>query len=484
MAVDKRKVFTALNYKPHSRQWLFHDSPARFRTPVCGRRYGKSTMSGMDAVPEMLNGWQTRGWICGPTYDLGEKEFRVMWDALIRKAGLGKDKRVKKAYNKKSGDMYIELPWQARVEVRSADHPASLVGEALNWVIMSEAAKHKSDTFERYIRPALADFRGWATFPTTPEGYNWLYDIWAIGQNPAEKDYESWRYPSWENPYVYPEGRNDPEIKLLERTVAREYFDQEIAADFTSFRGKIFGEWDETLHVGDVEFDPALPNYIAFDWGFTNPLAAIEFQVTPSDEIRIWREHYRSYTILEDHIRLLKTRPNPPGYHLDMAFGDAADPEAVEVISRYLVGCWADPDAKVNWRAGIDLIKKFLKPHDTGLVDEFDAPIYRTHFKVDFNCNNFRREMNNYKAPDGVKERNAREIGNQKEDHGIDAIRYALMMLFELGAKHHLAETFEEPRTREVVGPDYMADPKRLMRPEFSTVAENPTFFSLAGQEF
>ena len=169
----KAKYFQTIGYTPHPKQWLYHNSEARFRVPVCGRRFGKSMMAGKDLQPDLFLPNQ-RFWIVGPTYDLGEKEFRVIWDDLIIAQELGKDKRIKKAYNKRSGDMYIEFPWKTRLEVRSADHPENLVGEALNGVIVSEAAKHKVDTWERYIRPALADKQGWATFPTTPEGQNWL----------------------------------------------------------------------------------------------------------------------------------------------------------------------------------------------------------------------------------------------------------------------------------------------------------------------
>src|SRR5690606_31962443 len=125
----------------------------------------------------------------------------------------------------------------------------NLVGEALDWVIMSEAAKHKAETWERFIRPALADKRGGADFPTTPEGYNWLYQLWMFGQNKEMPDYESWRFPSWANNVVYPGGEDDPEIKLLKQTMAPETFLQEIAADFGSFTGKIYPEWDVQKHV-------------------------------------------------------------------------------------------------------------------------------------------------------------------------------------------------------------------------------------------
>src|SRR3954469_14710548 len=246
--IDRNAFFKQVGYEPHREQRWFHDSKARFKVPVCGRRFGKSKMAGSDLEPKLFEP-KKMFWIIGPTYDLAEKEFRVIWDDLIIGMKMGRDKRIKKAYNKKQGNMWIEFPWQTRLEVRSADHPENLVGEALDHAIMSEAAKHKLETWERFIRPALADKRGSADFPTTPEGFNWLYTQWMLGQDPDFPDYESWRFPSWDNSAVYPGGYDDPEIQLLLRTMRAEQFLQEIAADFSSFVGKIYPEWDITKHV-------------------------------------------------------------------------------------------------------------------------------------------------------------------------------------------------------------------------------------------
>lgn len=439
-AIDKRAFFNRINYTPHPQQLLYHNSNARFRLPNCGRRFGKSTMAARDREPSLFLPGQL-GWIVGPTYDLGEKEFRVMWQDLIIGQQLGRDKRIKRAYNKKQGNMFIEFPWNTRVEVRSADHPENLVGDALDWVILSEAAKHKPETWERFIRPALADKRGGADFPTTPEGFNWVYELWMYGQDVDMPDYESWRFPSWANTAIYPEGEDDPEIRLLKKTMRPEAFLQEIAADFSSFVGKIYPEWDIQKHVKNVRFNPAWPNYIAFDWGYTNPLAAIEFQVSPNDEIFIWREHYLGYTTVNEHIKILKAREQPPGYHLDLAFGDAADPEAVETVSANLVGCYAQPEAKENWRDGVDLIRSFLE-REIG-EDNFGGPIYGPAFHVDFSCTNIIKEFNNYKAPSSIKGRNVQEIGLRQDDHALDAIRYGLVHLFRLGANRHLSEVLD-----------------------------------------
>lgn len=447
--IDKKAFFDSIGYTPHSAaQWSYHNSTARFKAPVCGRRFGKSTMAGRDAEPELLIP-NRRYWIVGPNYDLGEKEFRVIWDDLIVTKQLGRDKRVKKAYNKRVGDMYIEFPWQTRLEVRSAAHPESLVGEALHGVIMSEAAKHSAETWDRFVRPALNDYRGWATFPTTPEGHNWLYRLWQMGRNPKyEGVYESWNFPSWLNSKVYPGGRDDPEIKLLEMTMAPEQFLQEIAADFASFTGKIYSEFDENVHVQKCEYNPAWPNYIFFDFGFVNPLAAIEVQIDPMDNIYIWREHYKSYQTLEWHIAELKRRAQPADYKIDFCTGDAADPEAVEFISQHFAPCIADPNAKTNWRNGVNLVKRFLKEYEIGIADEYGTPLTKPKLIVDHSCTNTIREFNTYRRKESTKndptESGAAGAAQKQDDHALDALRYGLVHIYELGVTRHLSEVVDK----------------------------------------
>jgi len=451
--LDKVKFFETLEYNPHPKQWLFHRAVSRFRIACCGRRFGKSTMAAYDLAPELFLP-RRRYWIVGPTYDLGEKEFRVLWDALIIKQGLGKERRLKKAYNKRSGEMFMEFPWQTRVEVRSADHPEFLVGESLHGVIVSEAAKQKRDTWERYIRAALADYRGWATFPTTPEGFNWLYSLWQLGQDPSYKDYQSWRFPAWDNPFVYPGGREDEEITLIERTTSPEWFLQEIGADFASFVGKIYSEFDETVHVTRVDYNPGLKSYMTVDWGFVNPLAALWFQTDGEDNVYIWREHYRAYWRLAEHIEYWKHQmDNPSDYHLDLIFGDAEDPEAVAQMNYDFGPTIALPEAKKNWRQGIECVKRFLKMYQVGEQDEYGTPLERPKLFIDHSCTNLIHEFNNYRAPETRSDEPANEQPGRKrpvtakqDDHALDALRYGLMHIYECGATRHLSEvmTFQE----------------------------------------
>jgi hypothetical protein len=63
---------------------------------------------------------------------------------------------------------------------------------------------------------------------------------------------------------------------------------------------------------------------------------------------------------------------------------------------------------------------------------------------VDHSCVNVIREFNNYKSKAPVRGNNVPEMGQKQDDHALDAIRYGLMHLFELGAMHHLDEVMDD----------------------------------------
>jgi hypothetical protein len=152
--------------------------------------------------------------------------------------------------------------------------------------------------------------------------------------------------------------------------------------------------------------------------------------------------HYKKYKTIPDHVSLMTSRTNPPGYHIDMCFGDPADPEAAVQVSTefakhgYYVQCWAPKELKSDytWRDGIDLMSSFMRPVEV-LKDKWGAPIEMPRYLVSYDCVDHIRELNNYRSKEPVKGQNVPELGNKVEDHTIDAMRYALLCLFKMGAR-------------------------------------------------
>lgn len=450
-----------LLFDMHEGQLAIEQSRARHQVASCGRRFGKSFTGGKRLVPwafvafhraKMLKarGIRMEYWIVGPEYTDAEKEFRVLWNTLTA-LGVPFDKPG--SYNDPiGGSMHISL-WGGAYQVhgKSAKYPDTLVGEGLHGVIMSEAAKQKPSIWPKFIRPMLADYTGWSLHTSTPEGKNHFYDKFQMGQDPNNPEWESWRMPSWVNPNVYKTPTIDRHVTILQQrmrdnpavsvyTLAQdltidkeildlladmtiEKFNQEIGADFTEYVGKVFKDWDEEYHVGDLEFNPEWETYAAADYGFTNPNVWLLIQVGPWDEINIIKEFYQTGLTHDQFAEEIRKRGLRPA-NLRCFFPDPATPEASKVISDRL-GIRAMGGTGGEKRIRIDLIRNALK---RGRVDPSDETgrNWRPQLMVDRSCVQTRREMDAYRYPDNSDKPNPASLIYEeplkKDDHTPEAL--------------------------------------------------------------
>ena len=454
--ISNEALFQKVGFTPHStgqRSYLY--SKVRFNVPCCGRRYGKSQAAGhrmtyKSFIPDSIN------WIVGTTYRIGEKEFRVVWDDYNKLDIL---KYCKKSYSVHQGDMAIKTPWNSLIMVVSADNPDTLLGEGLSHVIMSEAARHNRATWEQYIEPALSDLKGSADFPSTPQGFNWYHGLFMMGQladiappTPKEtkkwheaKDYKSWQFPTWENKVRFPGGFNDPEIQRVKRTVSPLWFDQEYGAKFTAMSGSIYDEWDENKHVVDsYTFDPKLPNYLAFDYGFANPTVCLDIQVTPgrtsSDPpvCTVWREYYASQLSTPQNAHNIVSRPQPKDYRVDGMWGDPRGADEEAIYSQYLgYGTVGSQDCR--WKLAVEQTKRMLAAKPPQL-------------RVTRNCTNLIRQIANLHVKEQSKQAKFDlqemslggdgNIQHKVDDHAADALRYFIGSYFVMGGNISLADVY------------------------------------------
>jgi len=453
--LDVGQLYNKIGYFPHMGQLKFHKAQARFKVLDCGRRWGKSTSGPHEQLPKMLMKKPTLGWIVAPTYDLGEKEFRVFWKQLIEVMQIPTD-RSKTFYSIRNKDFRITTAWGSSVEVRSAEHPESLVGEGLDWVIMAEAAKLKLSHWEKFIRPTLSDKRGDAIFVSTPEGFNWFFDLYQLGQNQDPDLFDWWSYksPTWENSTVFPGGATDDEILAVKKTLSPEVFDQEYGAEFTSFAGRIYSEFDEGYHVIPThDFRPEWPNYLAFDFGFRNPFVCLNIQVNPAtDDIYIWDEYYERNITTPEHARRLKSHIQ---WRVDGGYYDPAGPE--EAVSMMKIfhdtyeynNTWLNSvmltAAPNDWKMGVERVKEWLKlrpiPDDMGYDTSRKAPKL---FVARDRCKQTIREFNTYRVKEQSEKMNEskdpKEEPRKKDDHAMDAMRYFIAGHYGLEA--HYADSY------------------------------------------
>lgn len=446
--IDKWKLFEMLGYTPHSEaQKDAHNATERFRIACCGRRWGKSTWAGHEMtykmfVPNSVN------WIVGPDYSLGEKEFRVVFNDFKK---LGLLNSCKKSYNVKQGNMRLEFTeFNSICEVKSAERPDSLVGEGLNHVCMSEAAKHLQQTWQMYVEPGLSDRRGTADFPSTPEGFNWYKGLYDVGHldDVRFKDYTSWRFPTWTNQVVYPGGfdiacpniidgvhytfescKCNDEIVRLFNNVSEMFFLQEIAAEFTAFQGMIYPEFNEMIHVQEFEYNPQWRNWWSLDFGYTDPFVCLDIMIDHNQRIWVWREYMESYKSTQEHGIILKNRTNPDGFHVDAI---SADPRGADEIATlaFLIGSIVATPA--GWVSGVEAIKSALKVRSDGLPGLIIHP----------RCTELIRQLKSLRKK-ATKEGQAEKPGQHDyDDHGPDALRYFFNEFFVHGAGMGLGDIY------------------------------------------
>jgi hypothetical protein len=406
--IEKRILFERIGYKPHSQyQWSIHDSQARFVIPCCGRRFGKSQVAGHE-ITWRLFAPDSYIWIVGPTYKTGEKEFRVVYDDIVRKL---KVKGIRKSYNAKQGDMRIEMPWNTILEVVSADKPDSLLGEGLDYACVSEAATQEMKIWDQYIEPALSDKLGGAIFPSTPRGNNWYKGMFQLGQIEDQSDYASFRFPTWFNTFRYPGSFNpncpnvdqhiffhhdhfpcncNRELVRIFNRATEHYWLQEYAAEFTAREGKIYKDWDETVHVKNIQYNPLWKNYQVFDFGFTDPFVCLDIMVDPMDNVYVWREYQVRYKTTWEHANYIKNRESPAGYHVTARFGDPRGADEIATLNLILGGVIANP---VGWMLGVEAVGRWLKIQADGKPKLF----------IDKSCVELIRQMGELQTPPVTK---------------------------------------------------------------------------------
>ena len=422
----KKKWFDFTDYSPHSGQEKLHfpTKDARFTVAVCGRRWGKS-VSASKEIEIMLNMPKTRSWVVAPTYQTAEKVFREVWHSVVQNRSPEKNLATTRASYK---DMYIETATGSIFEAKSADNPNSLVGEGLDLLILDEVAKQKKVVWEMYLRPTLSDRKGKAIFITTPEGYNWVYDLYLKGQ--SDEEWLSFNSPSWENQFAYPKGVEDSDLIEAKRNLSHEVYEQEYGAKFTSFAGRVY-PFDRNIDMGKFNYNPNFPTYCAIDFGYRMP-AVGWFQTNMVEgvwHINIIDEIVHQENIKTDElVKQVRQRP----YRIQAYFGDPAGKSVqgqsglgdIEIFRKFGIGIRSIRDrTSTNIASGISHVRSFIENAN------------RERFvHLDHKCKGLAEDFENYRYPEHKEGANLKldPVKDGYHDHGMDMVRYFFINRFPI----------------------------------------------------
>ena len=324
--------------------------------------------------------------------------------------------------------MYIETEAGSTFEAKSADNPNSLVGEGLDLLILDEAAKQKKIVWEMYLRPTLSDRKGRAIFITTPEGYNWVYELYVKGQ--TDEEWLSFNSPSWENQFAYPKGKTDPDLVEAKRNMSIEVFDQEYGSLFTSFAGRVY-PFDRNLDVGRFPYNPNLPTYCSVDFGFRMPAVAWfqVFKQNGKDHVSIFDEIIHETNIKTDTLAMrIKKKP----YNVQAYFGDPAGKGVqsqsglgdIEIFRKFGIRIRSIRDKlSTNIASGVSHVRSFVENAEN-----------ERFIHLDEGCKGLAEDFENYRYPEHKEGTDIKQdpMKDGYHDHGMDMVRYFFINRFPI----------------------------------------------------
>ncbi len=323
--LEERRVELPCQYVPHAKQRALHslrtwkrkaDSAGRprvgwrYRVAVCGRRAGKTYGGAADFVAAIFADWINKHlgkrrfeawgpapewrpdrdrdarpflyyWVVAPTHSLLEEPKTCLHTLL---GGFVKDGGVIVHKDHSRGVWW--LVGGIRIDFKSAERPELLVGRGIHGVWLDEASRLKPKVWLENLPPVLSDFRGWALFTSTPQGRNWLWELWCKG-DPQEAEalaadrgcktrdilsahWASIRWGSVDNDRV--PGLVE-EVELAKGVMPEAMWLRNYAASFHAFLGQCFSNLLTRIHLRpDRVWAPHLASKVlwGFDWGWTH----------------------------------------------------------------------------------------------------------------------------------------------------------------------------------------------------------------------
>ncbi len=420
-------VFQKLGYEPSSEQRKVHESDARFRLVSGGIQSGKSYLAANELLSRFYEG--TLFWLVAQDYNRTSAEYRYIV-AGLDKLGLPYDA----SKNVDPGEIVISN--KIRIVTKSASDPRKLAMEAPDGIIGCEASQIDYESFLK-IRERASPKRAWVLLEGTFESsLGWYPQVWQQWQLPNTEGGKSFILPSWSNTHLYPEGRQDPEIKALEKIFSKDRFLERIAGVPCPPTGRVFTEFSLPMHVGigeSYEFDKALSVYIWVDPGYASAYSVLVAQIR-GDHVYIVDEIFERGYVTQDIIKICMQRPwwnKKIGGAIDIAAKQhQAMPAPAEIWLKE--GQVALTSQVLKIRDGIERVKSFL------IINPItNSPLLHINAK----CRGLISEMGGCENPitnqtavyAWKKDREGNVVGEEPEDkhnHACKALAYGLVSLF------------------------------------------------------
>lgn len=350
-------------YQPREYQiplWRAFDSGFNRLIQLWHRRSGKD-LTDLNLVAREM--WENVGnyYYAFPTYSQGKK---ALWEGRGKDGTKYLDYLPKELLEGKPNDTEMKIKYRngSLFQVIGVEDVDKVVGTNPRGIVFSEYSLQNPKAWE-YMRPILAENKGWAIFNYTPRGKNHGYKLYEMAKN----------NPKWwvskltvdDTKVLTPEDiEEERQSGMTEDMIQQEFYCSFLSAIQGSIYWKEIDEAERNNQFIDVAYDPRLLVHTVWDLG-KNDTNCIGFY--QSNGLTIRKIDYLSGNRkgLPDWIKLVKEKPYNFGKHFaphDIAVSDyslTGNQSRLEVARDLGIEFVIVPNISIQ--DGIDAGKRFFK---------------------------------------------------------------------------------------------------------------------------
>jgi len=301
--VNDRVLQNKLRFYPHEGQkgiLKSFISGEREMVLACGRRAGKSAICAYIALRAGLKP-NTRIWIVSGSYELAQRVFNQL---ITFVATLFKNNKAYKIKMKPSPR--LEFSNGSFIHCKSATEPDSLLGEALDLIIIDEAVTIPPLIYERFIYPTTSTTKGQIIFISSPRGRDWFYRKYIE----CKEFGNGFNFPSNVNPMV-----TQDEFERARRMLPEQIFKQEYLGLFLDDAASVFRGVRKIVNEDCLEDPKETHTYlIGVDLGKFNDFTVITVLDRQTHKVVYWdRFNQINWPFQKERIKMVANRYRSAG---------------------------------------------------------------------------------------------------------------------------------------------------------------------------
>ena len=413
-------TFQRVGYNPTPSQAKIHSSQAQILQVVGAEGGGKSHVAAAEIAACMP--WSSLVYLVGQTYDNSRREFEYLVEHFSKLGAV----ELEAVSQPRHGLWSMTTRTGCNIVNLSVERGASTViakGEQPDIICLCEAGVINSySVFLASVRRSRRERGRLLLVGTLKDDFGWyasLVDELQGKDNPWKG--ETYSLPAWSNTYLYPGGRDDPEIKYLEANLPEDEFARTVAAEKMPSRAQVFAnEFSYARNVRECPFDQTNPVTIWIDPGYypsSYVVLPVQFH---GDEVWNIDEIYVNFHTHQQVIALAKEREwwsNVNRAVIDVAGRQHHAEKSAEEV-------WAS-EAGIRPRSQPVGVLDGIARHRTFLKTLDGARLFH-----DPSCKETLLEYKKYRLPTDRDGNPTHNIPMDKDNHAMKAIAYGLVDRF------------------------------------------------------